>query len=187
MAGPSAESPFISYSRKDYYFAESLAASPPEGRHSCVAGRQGPEPGRLLGARSVRLTGQAACCVVIVASADSMKSPEPSARRWNRAISQKKRIIIARFRGAETGRGTLPVRGRRLSRSVPARARPPDPRRLRADPPKESFATSPARLFPEGAGLGVAATVPASCWCRPWHIFPSPISATGSSYLNVFM
>ena len=41
-----------------------------------------------------------ACCVVIIASADSMKSPNVR-QEMDRAISQKKRIIIARFRGAK--------------------------------------------------------------------------------------
>lgn len=100
MAGPSAESPvFISYSRKDYYFAESLALHLLKDGVPAWLDVKDLTPG-VFWERDLFAALDNACCVVVIASADSMKSPNVR-QEMERAISQKKRIIIARFRGSK--------------------------------------------------------------------------------------
>jgi len=100
MSGPSAECPvFISYSRRDYYFAESLALHLLKDGIPAWLDVKDLNPG-VFWERDLFAALDKACCVVIIASADSMKSPNVR-QEMERAISQKKRIIIARFRGAK--------------------------------------------------------------------------------------
>ncbi len=100
MAGPSAESPvFISYSRRDYYFAESLALHLLKDGVPAWLDVKDLNPG-VFWERDLFSALDSARCVVIIASADSMKSPNVR-QEMERAISQKKRIIIARFRGSK--------------------------------------------------------------------------------------
>lgn len=155
MAGPSADSPvFISYSRRDYYFAESLALHLLKDGIPAWLDVKDLNPG-VFWERDLFASLDEACCVVIIASADSMKSPNVR-QEMERAISQKKRIIIARFRGAK-----LPdelcqcemVDFRGAFRPALAKLI----WRLRAEPPKES-PRSGATWFPKLPGW-VAATV----------------------------
>ena len=155
MAEPSAESPvFISYSRRDYYFAESLALHLLKDGVPAWLDVKDLNPG-VFWERDLFGALDNACCVVIIASADSMKSPNVR-QEMERAISQKKRIIIARFRGAKLPdelcqcevvdfRGAFRPALRKLMR------------RLRAEPPKEG-AHAQERLFPK-VPVWVAATV----------------------------
>lgn len=100
MAGPSADSPvFISYSRRDYYFAESLALHLLKEGVAAWLDVKDLNPG-VFWERDLFSALDQASCVIIVASADSMKSPNVR-QEMERAISQKKRIIIARFRGSK--------------------------------------------------------------------------------------
>jgi hypothetical protein len=73
-------------------------ASPKRG-HSSLAGRENLNPG-VFWERDLFASLEAASCVVVVASADSMKSPN-CRQEWSRAVSLGKRIIIVRFRGAK--------------------------------------------------------------------------------------
>ncbi len=155
MSGPSAESPvFISYSRRDYYFAESLALHLLKDGVPAWLDVKDLNPG-VFWERDLFGALDRACCVVIIASADSMKSPNVR-QEMERAISQKKRIIIARFRGAKLAdelchcevvdfRGAFRPALRQLMS------------RLQAEPPKEE-ARRQQRLLPK-LPVWVAATV----------------------------
>ncbi len=100
MAGPSADSPvFLSYSRRDYYFAESLALHLLKEGIPAWLDVKNLNPG-VFWERDLFAALEAAGCVVFVASADSIKSPNCRQER-DRAISLGKRIIVARFRGAK--------------------------------------------------------------------------------------
>ncbi len=155
MAGPSAECPvFISYSRRDYYFAESLALHLLKDGIPAWLDVKDLNPG-VFWERDLFTALDKACCVVIIASADSMRSPNVR-QEMERAITQKKRIIIARFRGAK-----LPdelcqcevVDFRGAFRPALAHLI----RRLRAEPPKDP-SHLPTRLLPK-VPVWVAATV----------------------------
>jgi hypothetical protein len=155
MSGPSAEAPvFISYSRKDYYFAESLALHLLKEGVPAWMDVKDLNPGAFW-QRDLFAALDQACCVVIVASADSMKSPNVR-QEIDRAISQHKRIIIARFRGSKLAdelcncevvdfRGAFRPALQKLIQ------------RLKSEPPKEVPPVS-ARLFPK-VPVWVAATV----------------------------
>ncbi len=181
MAGPSAESPvFISYSRKDYYFAESLALHLLKDGIPAWLDVKDLNPG-VFWERDLFASLDKACCVVIVASADSMKSPNVR-QEMERAISQKKRIIIARFRGAKLAEELCQcevVDFRGAFRPALAHLI----RRLRADPPKEA-SRLPARLFPK-VPVWVAATV--SFLLVPTLAYFSLADFGNGSSSNVFM
>jgi hypothetical protein len=100
MAAPSDDSPvFLSYSRRDYYFAESLALHLLKEGVPAWMDVKNLNPG-VFWERNLFASLEAASCVVFVASPDSMKSPNCRQER-DRAISLGKRMIIARFRGAK--------------------------------------------------------------------------------------
>ena len=100
MTPPTAEAPvFISYSRHDYYFAESLALHLLKENVPAWLDVKDLHPG-VFWERDLFGALESSSCVVIVASRDSMKSPNVR-QEMERAISLKKRIIIARFRGAK--------------------------------------------------------------------------------------
>jgi hypothetical protein len=99
MAAPSADSPvFLSYSRRDYYFAESLALHLLKEGVPAWMDVKNLNPG-VFWERDLFASLEAANCVIFVASPDSLKSPNCRQER-DRAISLGKRIIVARFRGA---------------------------------------------------------------------------------------
>ncbi len=95
------ESVFLSYSRADYYFAESLA------RH--ISNRGLPiwmdskdlRPGRSWKQDLEAAIDEAACLILIVSS-HSLKSDHVR-KEWQRAFDQRKRIILVSF-----GRGRVP-------------------------------------------------------------------------------
>jgi hypothetical protein len=155
MAAPSAESPvFISYSRRDYYFAESLALHLLKDGIPAWLDVKDLNPG-VFWERDLFASLDKSCCVIIVASADSMKSPNVRLE-MDRAISQKKRIIIVRFRGAKLADELCQcevVDFRGAFRPALAHLI----RRLRAEPPKEP-SRPPARLIPK-VPVWVAVTV----------------------------
>lgn len=93
---------FISYSRKDYYFAESLAFHLVRRGVPAWLDARDLNPG---GDWESDLAGalEAAPCVVLIATRASMRS-ENVASEWRRALALGKRIIIARF-----GRCELPA------------------------------------------------------------------------------
>jgi len=99
MAAPSADSPvFLSYSRRDYYFAESLALHLLKEGVPAWMDVKNLNPG-VFWERNLFASLEAANCVIFVASPDSLKSPNCRQER-DRAVSLGKRIIVARFRGA---------------------------------------------------------------------------------------
>src|SRR5579862_8482101 len=89
---------FISYSRRDYYFAESLALHLLKEGVPAWLDVKNLNPG-VFWERDLFAALDSACCVVLVVSRDSLKSPNVQ-QEITRATAQKKRIIIARFRGA---------------------------------------------------------------------------------------
>ena len=94
------ESPsFLSYSRKDYYFAESLAFHLLRQGVPVWLDVRDLEPGKDW-ERSLADALDAASAVVLVASPASMESPHVRSE-WERALRQGKRVVLARFRGAE--------------------------------------------------------------------------------------
>jgi hypothetical protein len=100
MGAPWTDAPvFISYSRRDYYFAESLALHLLKRGVPAWLDVKDLNPG-VFWERDLFDALDKACCVIIIASADSMKSPNVR-QEMERALSQNKRIIIARFRGAK--------------------------------------------------------------------------------------
>ncbi len=90
---------FISYSRKDFYFAESLAFHLTEcgieswldANHLTPGGEWGEEIDRAL---------DEAHTVVLVATPASMRSPYVE-REWKRALAQGDRLIVALFRSCK--------------------------------------------------------------------------------------
>jgi TIR domain len=95
-----AESPsFLSYSRKDYYFAESLAFHLMRQGVPVWLDVRDLEPGKDW-KRGLEEALDTATTVVLVASPDSMESPHVR-NEWQRALSHGKRIVLARFRGAK--------------------------------------------------------------------------------------
>src|SRR5512141_1925214 len=94
------ESPlFLSYSRKDYYFAESLAFHLLRKGVPVWLDVRDLEPGKDW-ERSLEDALDAASAVVLVASPASVESPHVRSE-WERALRQGKRVVLARFRGAK--------------------------------------------------------------------------------------
>ncbi|HEY1731101.1 MAG TPA: toll/interleukin-1 receptor domain-containing protein [Terriglobales bacterium] len=181
MPEPSAESPvFISYSRKDYYFAESLALHLLKDGITAWLDVKDLNPG-VFWERDLFDALDKACCVVIIASGDSMKSPNVR-QEMERAISQKKRIIIARFRGSKLADELCEcevVDFRGAFRPALAKLI----RHLRAGPPKEAQPRT-ARLFPKVPGW-VAVTV--GFLLVPTLAYFALADFISSSTSNVFM
>ncbi len=96
--GPETAPVFISYSRRDYYFAESLALHLLKEGVPAWLDVKDLNPG-VFWSRDLFAALDSACCVVLVVSHDSLKSPNVQ-QEIARATEQKKRILIARFRGA---------------------------------------------------------------------------------------
>ena len=94
----SAEALFISYSRKDYYFAESLSHY--LSRHDIPVWLDAKDlkPG-VDWARDLEDALDRCPCFILVLSPDSVRS-ENVRQEWQRAQSQGKRIIVAEFRRA---------------------------------------------------------------------------------------
>ena len=93
------ESPlFLSYSRKDYYFAESLAFHLLRQGVPVWLDVRDLEPGKDW-ERGLEEALDAAPVVVLVVSPDSMQSPHVRGE-WQRALHQVKRIVLVRFRRA---------------------------------------------------------------------------------------
>jgi hypothetical protein len=90
---------FLSYSRKDYYFAESLAFHLLRQDVPVWLDVRDLEPGKDW-ERSLEDALDAASAVVLVASPASLESPHVRSE-WERALRQGKRIVLARFRGAK--------------------------------------------------------------------------------------
>jgi hypothetical protein len=90
---------FLSYSRKDYYFAESLAFHLMRQGVPVWLDVRDLEPGKDW-ERGLEEALDAATTVVLVASPDSMESPNVR-NEWQRALRHGKRIVLARFRGAK--------------------------------------------------------------------------------------
>ena len=155
MAAPSADSPvFLSYSRRDYYFAESLALHLLKAGVPAWMDVKNLSPG-VFWERNLFASLEAANCVVFVASPDSLKSPNCQQER-DRAVSLGKRVIVARFRGAR-----LPEELCRCEIVDFRGAFAPALRKLiaciEAEPPK-NLVRSPARVLPK-APLSVLAVV----------------------------
>lgn len=94
------ESPsFLSYSRKDYYFAESLAFHLLRHGVPVWLDVRDLAPGTDW-ERGLEEALDAATTVVLVASPDSMESPNVC-NEWQRALRQGKRIVLACFRRAK--------------------------------------------------------------------------------------
>lgn len=87
---------FLSYSRKDYYFAESLAFHLLRQGVPVWLDVRDLEPGKDW-ERSLEQALDAATSILLVASPDSMQSPHVR-NEWELALRQGKRIILARFR-----------------------------------------------------------------------------------------
>jgi hypothetical protein len=155
MAAPSADSQvFVSYSRRDYYFAESLVLHLLKEGVPAWMDVKNLNPG-VFWERDLFASLEAANCVIFVASPDSLKSPNCRQER-DRAISLGKRIIVARFRGTR-----LPDELCRCEIVDFRGAFAPALRKLiaciRAEPPGNS-SPSPARVLPK-APLPVVAVV----------------------------
>lgn len=88
---------FLSYSRKDYYFAESLAFHLMRQRVPVWFDVKDLQPGADW-ERGLADALDAADTLVVVASVDSMRSPNVR-NEWEHAIRQGKTIVVARFRG----------------------------------------------------------------------------------------
>ena len=83
---------FISYSRKDYYFAESLAFHLLKSGVSVWFDAKDLSPGEFW-KRDLETALDRASCLILVASAHSLKSPHVRSE-WERARTQRKRIVI---------------------------------------------------------------------------------------------
>jgi hypothetical protein len=136
---------FLSYSRKDYYFAESLAFHAAAQRPR-VAGRQGSRTRQGLGARA-RGRLDAATAVVLVASPDSMESPNVR-NEWQRALRQ------GRGSSSRASRREIPAE---LQQCESVDFRPPFGRALRASShltPAAPTAAARVRREPARPGSG---------------------------------
>ena len=89
---------FISYSRKDYYFAESLAFHLLRRGVPAWLDVKDLSPGGFWES-DLEAALDAAACVVLVASPESVKSPNVR-KEWERAKEQGKRIVVVVRRGA---------------------------------------------------------------------------------------
>jgi hypothetical protein len=90
---------FISYSRRDYYFAESLAVHLARRDVESWLDVRSLEPGTDW-QRELRSALETARCVIVVLSPDSVDS-EQVRDEWAQARAHNKRIVLARFRRAE--------------------------------------------------------------------------------------
>jgi len=88
---------FISYSRKDFYFAESLALHLIRERIPAWMDVRNLNPG-VFWERDLFAALDAAACVIVIASRESMRSPNVH-EEIERARNQNKRILVVRFRG----------------------------------------------------------------------------------------
>jgi hypothetical protein len=88
---------FISYSRKDYYFAESLAFHLMQRGIPAWLDVKDLKPG-VDWERDLEAALDAAQCLILVASRDSLRSTNVGGE-WRRAQSSGRRIIVARFGG----------------------------------------------------------------------------------------
>ena len=89
---------FISYSRKDYYFAESLAFHLLRRGVPAWLDVKDLSPGGFWES-DLEAALDAAACFVLVASPESVKSPNVR-KEWERAKEQGKRIVVVVRRGA---------------------------------------------------------------------------------------
>ncbi len=89
---------FISYSRKEYYFAESLAFHLMKRDVPAWLDVKDLMPG-VDWERDLEAALAACCCVVLVTSSNAFHSANVRGE-WQRAVKLGKRIIVARFRGA---------------------------------------------------------------------------------------
>lgn len=87
---------FISYSRKDYYFAESLAFHLERRGVRCWFDSKNLHPGGFWD-RDIDAAIEAAACLVVVASPRTFRSPY-ARLEWERATKLGKRIVVALFR-----------------------------------------------------------------------------------------
>jgi TIR domain len=90
---------FISYSRKDYYFAESLVYHLGKRDIPAWLDAKDLKPG-VDWARDLEGALDRCPCFILVLSPDSVRS-ENVRHEWQRAQTQRKRIIVAQFRRAE--------------------------------------------------------------------------------------
>jgi TIR domain len=89
---------FISYSRKDYYFAESLAFHLSRAGVPVWFDARDLSPGGFW-QRDLDAALDRASCLLLLASADSLNSPHVR-HEWERSRAQRKRIVILLLRGA---------------------------------------------------------------------------------------
>jgi hypothetical protein len=106
---------FLSYSRRDFYFAESLAHELRQRGVAVWLDVNDLAPGGDWLEQIVTAL-DAAPCLVLVASPDSADSPNV-ATEWLRALGRGTRVVIARWRGDElpvrlSGHETVDFRGR---------------------------------------------------------------------------
>ena len=88
---------FISYSRKDYYFAESLTFALLERNVAAWLDVKDLRPG-VDWEQRLESAIDAASCLVVVVSRDSLTSPHVTAE-WQRALARGIPVIAACFRG----------------------------------------------------------------------------------------
>jgi hypothetical protein len=88
---------FISYSRNDYYFAESLASHLSRRGIRAWLDVRDLTPGALW-ERDLEAALDAATCVVLVASPESLRRPNVQ-KEWRYADQRGKRIVVAQCRG----------------------------------------------------------------------------------------
>jgi hypothetical protein len=86
---------FLSYSRRDYYFAESLAVQLLDRDIPAWLDVMNLKPGAEW-EQGLREALESAPCFVLIASPNAMKSPNVQAE-WRQAIERGKRILIALF------------------------------------------------------------------------------------------
>lgn len=96
-AVPAAAPVFLSYSRKDFYFAESLALHLLKQQIPAWMDVRDLQPG-VFWERDLFAALDAAACVIVIASRESMRSTNVG-EEVERARRQNKRIIVVRFRG----------------------------------------------------------------------------------------
>jgi TIR domain len=88
---------FISYSRRDYYFAESLAVQLLHRNVPAWLDVMELKPGAEW-EQGLQEALEAASCFVLIASPNAMKSPNVRTE-WTEAVHRGKRIVIAQFLG----------------------------------------------------------------------------------------
>jgi hypothetical protein len=88
---------FVSYSRNDYYFAESLASHLSRRGIRAWLDVRDLTPGALW-ERDLETALDAATCVILVATPESLRRPNVQ-KEWRYADKRGKRIIVAQCRG----------------------------------------------------------------------------------------